>query len=87
MLEPEPPFAKIDAACHARFDHPLQRAIDRGPADARVARAHHVNQLVGADVALATEAARLAKLAKRGSRRGRSDRTRALRKLSHCLSL
>ena len=50
VLEPEPALAEIDLARDAGIDHPLQRAVDRGPADALVLTADQIDELVGAEV-------------------------------------
>ena len=52
VLEAELAFAEIDLAGDAGLDHPLQRAVDGGAADALVFAADEVDQIVGADVAL-----------------------------------
>ena len=50
-LEPGTAFAEIDLAGDAGVDHPLQRAVDRGAADAGLLAAHEIEQIVGAEVA------------------------------------
>ena len=49
-LEPRAAFAEIDLAGDAGVDHPLQRAVDGGAADARVLAADEIEQIVGAEV-------------------------------------
>jgi hypothetical protein len=51
-LEPGTPFAEVDLAGDAGGDHPLQRAIERGTADARILAANELEQLVRAQMAL-----------------------------------
>ena len=55
VLEPEAALAEVDLAGDARVDHPLQRAVDGGPADALVLLAHQVDEVVGAQVAFLAE--------------------------------
>ena len=50
VLEPEAALAEVDLARDARVDHPLQRAVDRGAADALVLAARDVEEIVGAEV-------------------------------------
>ena len=49
-LEARAAFAEVDLAGDAGADHPLQRPIDGGAADARRLAAHEIEQIVGADV-------------------------------------
>ena len=51
VLEAETALAEVDPPGDAGVDHPLQRAIDGGPADALVFLAHQVDEVVGAQVA------------------------------------
>ncbi len=51
MLEAEAAFAEVDLARDARLDHPLQRAVDGGAADALIFAADQVDQVVGGEVA------------------------------------
>src|SRR5688572_28815595 len=55
MLEPEAAFPEIDLAGDAGVDHPLQRAVDSGAADALVFPADEVDEIVGAQVPFLTE--------------------------------
>ena len=50
-LETRAAFAEIDFARDVRVDHPLQRAVDGGAADAGMAGADEGEQIVGAEVA------------------------------------
>ena len=50
-LEARPAFAKIHLARNAGADHPLERAVDGGPADARIFLANQIAEIVGAEVA------------------------------------
>ena len=54
-LEARAPLAEIDFARDVGVDHPLQRAIDRRPADARLLASDLIEQIVGADVPLLAE--------------------------------
>ena len=81
VLETEPPFTEVHLAGDAGVHHPLQRAVDRGPADPMVFLADEVDQIVGAEVAfLAQEdvddllALARALAARAGFRRVRSGR-------------
>ena len=49
-LEARAAFAEVDLAGDAGVDHPLQRAVDGRPADARRLAADEIEQIVGADV-------------------------------------
>ena len=49
-LEPRTAFAEVDLPGDAAGDHPLQRAIDRGAADARMLAADEIEEIVGAQV-------------------------------------
>ena len=51
VLEPETALAEVDLPGDAGVDHPLQRAIDGGAADALVFLAHQVDEIVGAQMA------------------------------------
>jgi hypothetical protein len=51
-LEARAAFTEIDLAREPRVDHPLQRAVDRGAADAAILAAHEVEQIVRAQVSL-----------------------------------
>ena len=55
MLEPEPAFAEVDLAGDAGVDHPLQRAVDGGAADALVFVPDEVDEIVGAEVPFLAE--------------------------------
>ena len=55
VLEAEAAFAEIDLARDARFDHPLQRAVDGGPADAMIFALDQIDEIVGAQVSLLAE--------------------------------
>ena len=50
VLEPEAAFAEVDLSGDARVHHPLERAVDGGPADALVFLAHQVDEIVGAQM-------------------------------------
>ncbi len=52
MLEPEAALAEVDFARDAGLDHPLQRAIDGGAADAMVLLADQIDEVVCAEVSL-----------------------------------
>src|SRR5262249_6003256 len=54
-LVARPTLAEIDLAGDAGVDHPLQRAVDRRPADARRLALDALEQIVGADVPLLTQ--------------------------------
>jgi len=45
-------LAEVDFTRDAGVDHPLQRAVDRGPADAARPAANAIEEIVGADVPL-----------------------------------
>ena len=49
-LEARAPLAEVDLARDAGVDHPLQRAVDGGAADAGRLAADQIEQIVGADV-------------------------------------
>jgi hypothetical protein len=49
-LEPGTPFAEIDFSGDAAVHHPLQRAIDRGAADAGMLAADQIEEIVRAEV-------------------------------------
>ena len=51
----EPAFTEIDFARDAGVDHPLQRPVDRGPADAMVFALDQFDQIVRAEVAFLAE--------------------------------
>ena len=55
VLETEAAFAEIDLAGDPRIHHPLQRAIDRGAADAAIFLADEIDEVVGAEVPLLAE--------------------------------
>ena len=50
MFEPVSPFTEVHLARDARVHHPLQRAIDGGPADPGVFSADQIDEFVGRDV-------------------------------------
>ena len=50
VLEAEAALAEVDLAGDAGLDHPLQRAVDGGAADARVLAADDLDEIVRADV-------------------------------------
>src|SRR5205809_6305820 len=54
-LEARTPFAEVHLAGDARVDHPLQRAIDAGAADAGVFAVHQIAEIVRAQVAFLPE--------------------------------
>ena len=54
-LEPETAFAEVDLARDAGVDHPLQRAVDGGAADAGKLGAYETEEIVGAEVAFLFE--------------------------------
>jgi len=49
-LKTEPSFAEIHFPRDARFFHPLERAVDRGAADAMVVFPDEVNEVVSAQM-------------------------------------
>ena len=49
-LEPGAPFAEIDLPGDAAIDHPLERAIDRGAAHARMLAPDEIKQVVRTEV-------------------------------------
>ena len=51
-LEARTALAEIDLAGDAGVDHPLQRAVDGGAADARILAAHEIAEIVRAQMAL-----------------------------------
>ena len=51
VLEAKTPLAEIDLARDAGIDHPLQGAVDRGPADPLILSADEIDQIVGGEVA------------------------------------
>ena len=55
VLEAELALAEIHLARDARIHHPLQRAIDRGAADALIFATDQVDQIVGAQMAFLAE--------------------------------
>ena len=55
VLETEAAFAEIDLAGDSRIHHPLQRAIDRGAADAAIFLADEIDEVVRAEVPLLAE--------------------------------
>ena len=55
VLEAEAAFAEVHLARDAGVDHPLQRAVDRGPADAMIFALDEVDEIVGAQVSLLAE--------------------------------
>ena len=55
VLETEAAFAEIDLAGNPRIHHPLQRAIDRGAADATIFLADEIDEVVRAEVPLLAE--------------------------------
>ena len=55
VLETEAAFAEIDLAGDPRVHHPLQRAIDRGAADAAIFFADEIDEVVRAEVPLLAE--------------------------------
>ena len=55
MLEPEAAFAEIDLAGDAGVDHPLQRAVDGGAADAVIFAPDEIDEIVGAEVPFLTQ--------------------------------
>src|SRR5262245_55944317 len=50
-LETRPAFAEVDLARDAGIDHPLERAVDGGAADARILPVHEADEIVRAQVA------------------------------------
>ena len=50
VLEPESPLAEVHFASDAGVHHPLQRAVDRGSADAVIFVPDEFDQIVGAQV-------------------------------------
>ena len=52
MLEAEPAFAEIDLARNPRIDHPLQRPVDGGAADALVLPPNEIDEIVRAQMPL-----------------------------------
>ena len=55
MLEPEATLAEVNLARDARVHHPLQRAVDRGPADLLIFAAYQIDEVVGADMPFLTQ--------------------------------
>ena len=55
VLEAEAAFAEIDLARDAGVDHPLQRAVDGGAADAVIFALDQIDEIVGAEVSLLAE--------------------------------
>ena len=51
VFEAEPALAEIHLARDVRFDHPLERAIHRGPTDASVFPTYQLAQIVSAQMA------------------------------------
>src|SRR5688572_33250352 len=51
VLKAETPLAEIHLPCDAGVDHPLQRAVDRGPADAMIVAPDEIDKVVRAQVA------------------------------------
>ena len=49
-LEPGTAFAEIDFPGDAAIDHPLKRAVDRGPADSGMLAAYQIEEIVRAEV-------------------------------------
>ena len=54
-LEARTAFAEIDLAGDAGVDHPLQRAVDGGAADAGVLAADEIEQIVRAEMTFLTQ--------------------------------
>jgi hypothetical protein len=52
MLEAKPPFAEIDLPGNAGFNHPLQRAVNRGAADSLILPPDQIDQIFGGEVTL-----------------------------------
>ena len=55
VLEAEAAFAEIDLAGDSRIHHPLQRAVDRGAADAAIFLADEIDEIVGAEMSFLPE--------------------------------
>src|SRR5687767_9535542 len=55
VLEAEPPLAEVDLSRDARIDHPLERPVDRGAADALVFAANQIDEIVGAEMSFLAE--------------------------------
>ena len=55
MFVAEPPFAKVHLLGDPGVHHPLKRAIDRRPADARVFATDQFHQFVSGEMALLTQ--------------------------------
>ena len=55
VLETESPLAEVHLAGDAGVHHPLQRAVDRGPADAMVVAPDEIDQIVRAQVPFLAE--------------------------------
>jgi hypothetical protein len=55
MFETKPTLTKVDLARDARIDHPLQRAIDGGAADAVIFAFDETDQIVSTEVPLLAE--------------------------------
>src|SRR5690348_1066505 len=55
MLEPEASFPEIDLPGNPGVDHPLERAVDGGPADPLILAPDDVDEVVRAEVPFLTQ--------------------------------
>jgi hypothetical protein len=54
-LEARPAFAEVDLSCHARPEHPLQRAVDGCPPNPGILLPNDVEEIVRAEMPLLTQ--------------------------------
>ena len=79
-LEARPPLAEIHLAGDAGADHPLQRAVDRRAADARVLAADEIAQIVRAQMAFLADEDTENSVALRGALAARRPQARDIGK-------